>query len=132
MGVTQGAVSQWVKKGKEGGEAVLEHRPSSGSPRRLSTEERQRLPDSLLRGAETYGFRGNLWTYPRVAELIRREFGISYHPAHISRILKECGWSPQKPIRRAKQHKGEEIKRWQEERWLEVKKTKRKDERPSS
>jgi transposase len=39
----------------------------------------------------------------RVAELIRREFGVSYHPAHVSRLLKKLRLSLQKPERRANQ-----------------------------
>ena len=44
LGVTKGAISQWIRRGKEGGEAALKDRPKSGAPRRLSTEERQRIP----------------------------------------------------------------------------------------
>lgn len=132
MGVTKGAVSQWIKAGKEGGEAALAARKSTGSPRRLGTEERQRIPGLLERGAESFGFRGDLWTCPRVAKVIERELGVKYHPAHVSRILKELGWTPQKPIRRAKQRKEAEIRRWKTERWAEVKKRRSKKDEPSS
>jgi len=133
LGVTKGAVSQWIKAGKEGGEAALNSKKSSGSPRRLSTEERRRIPGLIERGAESFGFRGNLWTCPRVAQVIERELGVKYHPAHVSRILKELGWTPQKPIRRAKQRKEAEIQRWKAERWPELKKRQpKKDERSSS
>jgi transposase len=60
LGVSKGAVSQWIKVGKAGGETALAARKSTGSPRRLSTEERQRIPGLLERGAESFGFRGNL------------------------------------------------------------------------
>jgi len=132
LGVTQGAVSQWIKSGIEGGEAALRARKSPGSPRRLSTTDRQRIPGLLERGAESFGFRGDLWTCPRVAKVIERELGVKYHPAHVSRILKELGWTPQKPIRRAKQRKEAEIRRWKEERWPELKKRPRKKAKPSS
>lgn len=133
LGVTRGAVSQWIRRGREGGEAALKDRPKPGAPRRLSTAERQRLPDLLARGAESFGFRGEVWTCPRVAKVIEREFGVRYHPAHVSRILKELDWTPQKPIRRAKQRKEAEIRRWKEERWPELKKRPpKKGERSSS
>lgn len=132
LGVTKGAVSQWIKRGMEGGEAKLEARKSPGAPRRLSTAERQRIPGLLERGAESFGFRGDLWTCPRVAKVIERELGVKYHPAHVSRILKELGWTPQKPIRRAKQRKEAEILRWKEERWPELKKRPRKKAELSS
>jgi transposase len=56
LGVTKGAVSQWVKAGKEGEEAALKDRPKPSAPQRLSTEERQRIPAMLERGAESFGF----------------------------------------------------------------------------
>jgi transposase len=132
LGVSKGVVSQWIKVGKVGGEAALVARKSTGSPRRLSTEERQRIPGLLERGAESFVFRGNLWTCPRVAKVIESELGVKYHPGHVSRILKELGWPPQKPIRRVKQRKEAEIQRWKTEHWPELKKSRPKKVEPSS
>jgi transposase len=123
LGVTKGAVSQWIKRAKEGGEAALQAQPKSGAPRRLNPADREKLAALLERGAESFGFRGELWTCPRVAKVIEREFGVKYHPAHVSRILKDLGWTPQKPIRRAKQRQEAEIQRWKEERWPALKKS---------
>jgi transposase len=132
LGVTQGAVSQWIKRGRAGGEVGLTEQPKSGAPVRLSAADRQKLPGLLERGAESFGFRGELWTCARVGKLIEREFGVRYHPAHVSRILKALGWTPQKPIRRAKQRKEAEIQYWKDVRWPELKKRRsKKDERSS-
>ena len=122
LGVTAGAVSQWLKRGREGGVEALRHRPSPGAPPRLSREQLERLPELLERGAPAYGFRGEVWTCSRVAEVIRREYGVRYHPAHISRILKALRLSVQKPVRKARQRDEEAIKRWREERWPELEK----------
>jgi transposase len=62
----------------------------------------------------------------------RREFGISYHPAHVSRILEELGLTPQKPIRRAKQRKEEEVQKWWKERLPELEKKPVSKGKPSS
>ena len=120
--MTQGAVSQWLKRAREGGVEALRTRKAPGPTPRLTEEERARIPELLKRGAEAFGFRGGIWTCPRVAEVIRQEFGVSYHPAHVSRILRDCGWSVQKPVRRASQRDEEAIERWRKERWPEVKK----------
>jgi transposase len=132
LGVTQGAVSQWIKRGKAGGEAGLTEQPKSGAPVRLSAPDRQKLPGLLERGAESFGFGGDLWTCARVGKLIEREFGVRYHPAHVSRILKDLGWTPQKPIRRAKQRKEAEIQHWKDVRWPELKKRQSKKDEQSS
>ena len=74
------------------------------------------------RGAEAYGFRGEVWTCERVAGVIREEFGVAYHPAHVSRLLRALGLSLQKPARRANQRNEEAIERWKQERWPALKK----------
>ena len=63
-----------------------------------------------------------MWTCARVAEAIRKEFGVSYHPAHVSRVVRALRLSLQKPMRRASQRDEEAIRHWKEERWPELKK----------
>jgi transposase len=63
-----------------------------------------------------------VWTCERVAEVIHKEFGVRYHPAHVSRLVRALGLSLQKPERRANQRDEEAIERWKEERWPELKK----------
>ena len=109
LGVSEGAVSQWCKRARAGGAAALRHRPAPGPMPRLSPEQKQALLAILARGAEAYQFRGDVWTAPRVAEVIRQEFGVRYDPGHVSRILRACGWSVQKPIRRASQRNEQAI-----------------------
>ena len=45
----------------------------------------------------------------RVAKVIEEEFGVSSHKSHVSRLLKELGWTPQMPIARAIQRDEQEI-----------------------
>jgi transposase len=122
LGVTQGAVSQWLKCGREGGVESLRHQPPPGETPRLSSTQRDQLLELLSQGAPALGFQGDVWTQPRVAAPIRDRFGVSYHPAQVGPILKACGWSSQKPVNRATQRDEQAIQRWKEERWPEVKK----------
>jgi transposase len=75
----------------------------------------------LARGAEAFGFRGDVWTARRVTELIRREFGVRYHFNHVGNLLRQAGWSPQKPLRRASQRNEAAIEQWRTERWPALK-----------
>ena len=122
LGVSKGAVSQWMKRAKQEGVEALKHRPPPGAQPRLSEGERAKLPEFLARGAPAYGFRGEVWSCGRVAEVIRKEFSVTYHPAHVSRLVRALGLSLQKPVRRANQRDEEAIRRWKEERWPELKK----------
>jgi transposase len=116
LGVTRGAVSQWLKAAREGGREALRRRPRPGKTPKLTAAQRARLPDVLARGAEAYGFIGDVWTTTRVAEVIRREFGVRYHPASVSRVLRVIRWTVQKPKRRATQRDEAAIAAWREER----------------
>src|SRR5918996_1120788 len=122
LGITQGAVSQWLKCAREGGVAGLRHRPPPGATPRLSPEQREQLLELLAQGPESFGFPGDVWTQPRVTALLRDRFGVSYDPSQVGRILKACGWSRQKPVHRATQRNEAAIQQWKEERWPQVKK----------
>ena len=71
-------------------------------------------------GAEAYGFRGQVWTCARVAQVIEEEFGVRYHKDHVGRLLKELHWTPQVPIQRAIQRDEQAIQRWRDEVWPEL------------
>jgi transposase len=110
----------------------LRHRTSPGRPPKLAPEQRAQLPTLLAQGAEAFGFRGDLWTTPRIADLIYRQFGVRYHPAHVSRLLRHIGWSPQQPEERATQRDEEAIAAWLTERWPLLKKKPTPRDEPSS
>ena len=126
FGVTEGAVSQWLKKAKTQGVQALRHQPPPGRPSKLTNEQCAQLPALLAKGAEAFGFRGDVWTTERVAQMILQEFGVSYHPAHCSRLLRQMKQTQQKPITKASQRKEEAIQAWKEERWDELKKSQRR------
>lgn len=122
LGITQGAVSQWLSRAQEGGIDALRRRPAPGAPPRLPAAQRAQIPALLHRGPEAWGFRGALWTRPRVAEVLRRTFGVSYHPSHVGRLLTALRWSPQKPRTRATQRDEAAIQHWRDARWPVIKK----------
>ena len=131
LGVSEGAVSQWLKKAKSLGIESLYHRKGGGPKPRLSHTQLAQLPDLLSRGAEAYGFRGDVWTRGRVDKVIQQVFGVSFSLGHIGRIMKQIGWTRQKPITRASQRDEQAIERWRTEKWLELEKKPHKKDEPS-
>ena len=123
LGVSKGAVSQWMKRARHGGgPQALKRQPAPGATPRLSEDQRARLPELLERGAQAHGFRGEVWTCERVAIVIRKEFGVSYHPAHVSRVVRALGLlSLQKPQRLSEQRDEEAIEHWKEKKWPSLK-----------
>ena len=132
MGVTQGAVSQWIKRGREGGVPGLRRRTAPGSAPRLSDEQREQLRRELAKGPGAFGFSGEVWTTKRVAALIKELFGVSYHPAHSSRIVRALGLSSQLPQTQATQRDDAAIETWQTDRWPALKKRRRRKDAPLS
>ena len=132
LGVSEGGVSQWLKRGREGGVEALNAHPPKGMTPRLTTEQKMQIPELLAKGAEAYGFRGDVWTASRVSEVIRRTFGVRYHRDHVGKLIREAGWSRQKPVERASQRDEEAIKQWYEERWPQIKKKPMRRKLPSS
>lgn len=122
LGVTEGAVSQWVHMVDTQGATALRARPHPGRPPALTREQKNLLPDLLSHGAEAYGFRGNVWTNARVAKVIEWEWSIGYHRSHVARLLQELNWTPQLPIIRATQRDEKAIALWRTEKWPELKK----------
>ena len=117
LGVTPGAVSQWLRRGRNGGREALRTKPRPGKQPRLTADQRAQVPPLLTKGAEAYGFIGDLWTTGRVAAVIKRAFGVSYHPAHVSRLLRQLGWTLQKPVQRASQRDEASVIAWREQEW---------------
>src|SRR5579859_127798 len=133
LGVTPGAVSQWLKRAREqGGPEALRRHPAPGRQPRLTAEQLTQLPALLAPGPEAYGFRGQVWTCRRVGEVIRRTFGVAYHPAHVSRLLHAVRHSVQRPLERATQRNEAAIRAWWQERWPALEKKRPTRGAPSS
>lgn len=123
VGVERRSVERWRKARREGGMRVLRARPVPGRPPKLTAEDRRELEAMLLEGAQAHGFATDLWTCPRIANVIRLRFRVSYHVDHIPKLLHQLGWSVQKPTRRAIERDEVEIRRWIKKEWPRVKKT---------
>jgi len=119
------SVLRWLRARRRGGPDALRVRFSPGRPWKLDARQRRRLVKLLVKGAQAHGYRTQLWTTARIAELIRREFGVHYHRDHVGRLMHSLNWSPQKPETRAIERDEEAIERWKRKDWPRVKKTPR-------
>jgi transposase len=122
VGAAPSSVSRWKQELDEGGLEGLKAKPHPGRPARVSTEQKKQLEQVLLKGSLAAGFATDLWTLARVAKVIEREFGVRYHPGHVWYILRDMGWSCQKPERRARERNEAAIEQWRIEDWPEAKK----------
>lgn len=122
IGCGASSVMRWFDARRRGGEKALRVRFSPGRPHKLRPKQTRRLVRLLLRGPMARGYRTNLWTTARIAELIAQEFGVRYHPNHIGRLMHRLQWSHQKPERRAVQRDEAAIEQWKQKQWPRIKK----------
>jgi transposase len=119
------SVFRWYETYQGSGLRGLRPHPTPGRPPKLSESQKRQLVKVLLKGPLAAGYRTDLWTLQRVAEVIDRRFGIQYHPCHVWKLLTGLGWSCQKPERRALQRDEAAIERWKRRDWPRLKKTPR-------
>jgi transposase len=121
VGADRRTVQRWVATAKKNGMKALRAKPHPGRTPRLTKEQKQRLTRELLRGAKDLGFGTDLWTAPRVGQVIRRLFGVRYHVEYLPRLLRALGWTPQKPESRAYERDEKAIAKWLKEDWPRIK-----------
>ncbi len=122
LGCAPSSVMRWRDARAAGGQKALKVRFSPGRPPKLTEEQKKKLMKLLLKGAVASGYRTELWTLKRIAEIIKKRFRVQYHPSHVARLMHDTGWSCQKPERRAVERDEAEIRRWKKKEWPRIKK----------
>ena len=122
VGASLSSVKRWKRVWQEGGVAALAAKPHPGPTPKLSSDQKQQLVEILIRGPIAAGFKTDLWTCARVAQVVRKTFGVSYHADHLGRILHALGFSPQKPQQVAREQDAEAVERWRKHDWPRIKK----------
>jgi transposase len=81
------------------------------------------LTDILDSGPVAHGLDTGIWTSPLVAQVIREEFDRSYHPGHVRRLLRQLGYSVQRPTTRLAQADMGQKRKWTRYTYPNLKKT---------
>lgn len=122
VGVRSGSVSRWKAMYQRAGKEGLRSKPHPGGKARMTREQKGQLLALLAKGPRAHGYKTDLWTLRRVADVIGRHYRIAYHPSQVWRILRQEGWSCQKPERRARERDDEAVERWRRQDWPRIKK----------
>lgn len=125
IGCHAASVLRWRRAWRRGGIKALKAKPAPGRPSKLSSRQKARLVPLLVQGAMAHGYRTELWTTLRIAEVIEQRFGVRYHRNHVGKLLHQLHWSPQKPEARAIERDEDAIEAWKRDVWPAVKKTPR-------
>jgi len=123
LGVSRQSVSRWHADWLAGGARALNGAGRAGRLPQLDAADLLRVERRLVKGPLENGYPTDMWTLQRVAEVIEAETGVAYHPGHVWRLLRQMGWSRQRPARRAVERNDEAIASWVKHDWPRVKKT---------
>jgi len=116
--ISRQSVSRWAKMPK----SRLGKTSSQGRKSVLSPAQRTRLVAILLKGPQACGFTGQLWTVPRVRQVLVLKFGLAFSAVHVWRILGQLKFSPQRPQTRARERNEQAIVDWKTKQWPRIKK----------
>jgi transposase len=122
LGVQPNTVWQWVQTYRRGGVEALSAKPHPGRPPRLTEEREQQVLSWIRHNPTEFGFATELWTAPRVAQVIQQRFGVSFHPRYLNQWLTEHGIRPQKPERQPRERDEQAIQRWLAQDWPRLEK----------
>src|SRR5262245_30802323 len=132
VGVHRQSVSRWARQLEEAGRAGLKRAGRAGRKPKLSEADLKRIEQGLRQGPEALGYTTSLWTSQRVRHLIEQECDVRYSSTHVWRLLKQLGWSCQRPVGRALERDEEAIRRWKKRRFPALKKTLPSNTKPLS
>jgi transposase len=122
VGCVPSSVVRWTQAIERAGERGLDSKPQSGGKARLTERQRRSLCTILVKGPRAWGWSNDLWTLERVAQVIERRFGVTYHISHVHRLLRQLGFSAQKPARLARERNDAAVAEFRDQRWAAVKK----------
>ncbi len=122
-GLSQGRVSQILKLyHQKGASALVIHSPP-GRPAGLTTDQLDELKIILTAEAKASSFATDGWTLSRISKVIEDKFGLSYSLEHIRRILKNIGFTRQRPKAKDYRQDQEAIDKWKSQTLPKLKKS---------
>lgn len=121
--VSRQTASRWYQAWRRDGEAGLRGAGRAGRKPRLDAAALRRLEAALLQGPTAWGFATHLWTLQRIATVIGKRFHVHYSVPQTWRLLRQLGWSRQRPARRARERNEAAIARWVRTTWPRGRKT---------
>ena len=122
------SVSRWAQQSRR----ELAKVRRQGRKSQLTAAARVKLRAALLAGPQKAGFATELWTVPRVRQLIVQRFHQRFSTVHVWRLLGQLGFSPQRTVGRARERDESKIADWKTKTWPRLKKKPDGNTGPSS
>ena len=110
--VHRSSVHSWIQAWNMYREEGLLEGHRSGRQPRLTDQDKELLHDIVESGPVAYGLQTGVWTSPIIQQVIEEEFQVGYHPGHVRKLLKQMGFSVQRPTTQLIQADPKQQNRW--------------------
>ena len=121
FGVTRAAVYRWLAQYRHGGWGALDARKRGGRPGKLDGKALSWLYKIITsKNPLQMKFTFALWTSRMIQELIRQKYDIRLSKSSVCRLLNQLGLTPQRPVWRAYQQCPENVQRWLNEEYPQI------------
>ena len=122
LGVSLKAVGKWMAAYRASGDDGLKARPRPGPKPKLSKRQAQGVLAWLAKSPKAFGYATDLWTTPRLAEVVARKYGVRFNSNYLADWLTRRGYSPQKPVVKPVERGNPAIAGWVADDWPQIKK----------
>jgi transposase len=127
LGFVRACIYNWLAKYRAGGWDALKAGKRPGRPRRLHGSQIKWVYFLVCEGdPRQLKLPFALWTRALIAKAIKDKFGIKLSESSVGRLLRQLGFSNQKPLYRAYQQNPKAIAQWKEKVFPEIKKEAKK------
>ena len=123
VGVGRRTLQDWISRYRRGGLEALVKGPYPGRKPKLSEAQLAELDRIIEQGPESAGLDTGVWTAPLAADLVKKLFGVRYHPDHMRRILRRLRFTVQLPTRELSRADPEEQALWLDHELQAIKKS---------
>ena len=123
--VSRMSANRWRRALAAGGKQALASKGAGGAQCKLTPGQLAELEAVLEAGPAAWGWKDQCWTLARIAEIVRRRFGVEYTLAGLDLLLHRIGWSVQVPSRKATERSEAKIAAWKDEQWPVIKRGRR-------
>ena len=131
LGVSSRAVGKWMAAYRASGDEGLASKPHLGAKPKLSPRQERSVLSWLAKSPKAFGYKTELWTTRRLAEVIKKRYGVHFNSNYLAEWLTRRDHSPQKPETKAVERDNPGIARWAAEDWPRIQK-KRETRGPTS
>ena len=127
LGFSRACIYNWLARYRGGGWHALQSGKQSGRPKKLTGIEIAWIYNTVRdKDPQQLKLPFALWTRKMVADVIKKKFGIKLSLTSVGRLLRQLGFSPQKPLHRTYQQNPEAVADWKNNTFPEIRKRAKK------